>query len=441
MDKRRVAWTIGGVALLGCAFAAGGYFLDNPTKESATQVTEQRKSSSTIFKSEMLNDEKTLIAALAWYGYEQKQEPQWYAWKNSHQVDYMDLSHIKMQPQLSITGDKHYYQFQPNKSEKTTCGFVASKDKQMFYLYTFRDEEKKVKPLLTVKRSALLRELNEQKARPDIERYAGAIQMTTVKAQKVTKVVEEKKRKQLEHNDLWSDEQNDQLLQMMNDWGETNNQKYAEVILNHDQDEVPFPQITLTNKIKNDDQALLSIDSQFADVNTSLSKGNDHDYHILAAYSGASEKNDNLCYLFMEQNGEPIVMESDMSKSIGSPNGKLAANFVPTDDETLQANFAQIFADKEKEEDTEESEEANTSDSTSESTDDETTSSQEVTTSESTTTSDEKDEDEKEHDEEDTSDLLKPDKVNRISSDESIEVTTIVEKVSDKTDETTTTSE
>lgn len=451
MNKRNLAWTLGGIAVLGCAFAAGGYFLGTPTDNAKTPDTEEvrQHSTSTIFNSEMLNDEKTMIAAIAWYGYEQKKEPQWYAWKNSHQVDYMDLSHIKMYPQLSITGDKHYYQFQPNKSEKTICGFVASKDRQMFYLYAYRDDEKKVKPLITVKRSVLLKELNDQKVRPDIENYAKNIQMTTVKAQKVTKVVQEKKRRVLDESDLWSDDQNNDLLTMMTEWGEAHNEKYAEVLLNHDKNQVEFPQATITNHLKNDQDVLLSIDSQFAKVNTSLEKSNDDDYHIVAAYNGADEKNSNRCYLFTIHNGQPEVLVSNLDNAIGSPNGKPAANFVPSDDDTLQANFAKIVEDKKKDKKEDSSEveveevEVDSSDDTSEShSEDENTSSTSSSTEDSTTnstTSEKKSSRKKVMTNESLEkDLKTPDSVETISPDEEVKVTTEVEEVANsKTDHTT----
>lgn len=348
MERKKIIVILGGALVVVSSFMAGGYFLaDQNDEETTTSYTEKKQSD--IFTSEMLNDEKTLISAIAWYGYEQRQEPQWYAWKNSQQVDHMDLNKMRLVPDLSQKGDKQYYQFQPKKKSQTICGFTASKDQQTFYLYAFRDDDKKVKPLLTVKRSTLLKELNEQKVREDILNYSGKVALSTIKIQKVKKVVEEVKKERNEDNPLWNSEQAELLQKAMTELGEKQHRQYEEVGITTDENKIPFNDVTICNQLNSEDEALLSIDSQFEKVDTSLNEKSDN-YQIVAAYNGVSDDIKNMRYLFVLKDGQPYVLSSDIHISIGAPNGKRAANFVETRDEELAELFTLIVESRQEEE-------------------------------------------------------------------------------------------
>ena len=355
MDKKKIIIGLSGVLVVGFSFMAGGYFLADQ-KEEATTATYEQKKQNDIFTSEMLNDEKTLIAALAWYGYEQHQTPQWYAWKNSQQVDHMDLNKMRLVPDLSQKGDRQYYQFQPKKKSQTLCGFTASEDGQKFYLYAFRDEEKKVKPLITVKRSQLLNELNEQKVKEEILNYSGQVALSTIKIQKVKKVVEEVKKERNEDNPLWNSEQAELLQKAMNELGEKQNNQYEEVGITTDENIIPFNDVVICNQLNSEDEALLSIDSQFEKVDTSLNEKSKN-YQIVAAYNGVSDDIKNMRYLFVLKDGKPYVLSSDLSVAIGAPNGKRAANFVETRDQELADLFTLIVESRQQEEEEEQAEE------------------------------------------------------------------------------------
>lgn len=334
------------------SFLAGGYFLGEQSSHSSQKESSQPPIKNDIFTSKMLNDEKTLIASIAWYGYAKHQEPEWYAWKESQSVDHMDLNHMTFKPKLEGNSDNQYYQYQSDKKQQTICGFESSKDHKTYYLYAFKPNQKSdVAPMMVVRRDDLVNDINKNKAKEEILNYSAKLSLSIIHQQKVQKVIEKIQRikKVPDHSEtknsdmLWSSEQDKALSDAIDQWGANKNATYSEVDITPGENMIPFMGVTLQNKIENSEDALLSINAQFEAVNTSIEKTDDRDYHVLAAYNGTSHNVKNMRYLFVVKDGKPQVLSSNISISIGDPNGKRAANFVPTTDKNLLNKFKAIY--------------------------------------------------------------------------------------------------
>lgn len=272
------------------------------------------------FERMMIDDEKLMNVAIAWYGNEKLNSNHWLAWKK--EVFSTNPSDMDDSVHNTEKGDGIYHCYPISNKSNITQGYVLSKDKKTVYLYNRLSVGSEEKPEVTVS-------LNQ-------------VAKTIMDKHKSEMLIKLSKEKSTGNRDLELGNKQLALHDYMDEWQKMMNQEYEENPVDIDEgNNIEMNDVTITNKVVNHDDALLSINGKFVDL--SLDKPSKQGYQVIAAYSGTSDNAKKYRYLFVMHNEKPEVLVAHMPEAIGDTKKGPAINFVPTKNDALPSAFKQIM--------------------------------------------------------------------------------------------------